>query len=206
MRFAELALDAEEAATLLHLHAADAGRRWPTRRAWTPAEPEARDAVAALLAATEGWATGLYLASQTAQGRSPEEWLPEVRGDQRAIADYLLGEVLERQPQDLQRFLLETAILDELTSPLCAAVSGRADAGAVLARLARENLFVSALDDHDERFRYHHLFAELLRSRLERLEPERLEELHRRAAVWYEPARPSRRSATTSPPVTSKPR
>ena len=96
--------------------------------------------VAALLEATEGWATGLYLAAQTAHGRSPAEWLPEVCGDQRAIADYLLGEVLERQPQDLQQFLLETSILDELTAPLCTAVTGRSESGAVLARLARENL------------------------------------------------------------------
>ena len=120
------------------------------------------------------------------RGRSPNEWLPEVRGDQRAIADYLLGEVLERQPVELQRFLLETSILDELTAPLCAAVTGRAGAGAVLARLARENLFVSALDDRDERYRYHHLFADLLRSRLERLEPERPPQLHRLAAAWFE--------------------
>ena len=109
-----------------------------------------------------------------------------MRGDQRAIAGYLLDEVLERQPAELQRFLLETSILDELTAPLCAAVTGRADAGAVLARLARENLFVSALDERDERFRYHHLFADLLRSRLERLEPERPPQLHRLAAAWYE--------------------
>ena len=110
-----------------------------------------------------------------------------MRGDQRAIADYLLGEVLERQPAELQGFLLETSILDELTAPLCAAVTGRVDAGAVLAQLARENLFVSALDDHDERYdRYHHLFADLLRSRLERLEPERPPGLHRLAAAWCE--------------------
>ena len=138
------------------------------------------------------------------QGRSPDEWLPEVRGDQRAVADYLLGEALERQPVDLQRFLLETSILDELTAPLCAALTGRADAGAVLARLARENLFVSALDDRDERFRYHHLFADLLHSRLSASNPS-----GRRACTvglppGYEATRkPSRPSATTSRPVTS---
>ena len=177
LRFEDLAFDRDEALALLRLHGAGEGGA---------EDAGGRDMVAALLEATEGWATGLYLASQTARGRSPDEWLPEVRGDQRAIADYLLGEVLERQPADLQRFLLETSILDELTAPLCAAVTGRADAGAVLARLARENLFVSALDDRDERYRYHHLFADLLRSRLERLEPERPPQLHRRAAAWYE--------------------
>ena len=177
LRFDDLAFDHDEALALLRLHAAeeDGGDE-----AVGP-----HDTVAALLEATEGWATGLYLASLTARGRSPDEWLPEVRGDQRAIAGYLLDEVLERQPVDQQRFLLETSILDELSGPLCAAVTGRPDSGAVLDRLARENLFVSALDDREERYRYHHLFADLLRSRLERLEPDRLEGLHRRAAVWY---------------------
>jgi LuxR family maltose regulon positive regulatory protein len=177
VRFKELAFDRDEALELLRLHAAGEG---DTEGA------DARDTVAALLEVTEGWATGLYLASLTVRGRSPDEWLPEVRGDRRAIADYLLGEVLERQPPELQRFLLETSILDELTTPLCAAVTGRADAGAVLTRLARENLFVSALDDREERYRYHHLFADLLRSRLARREPERLAQLHRRAAAWFE--------------------
>ena len=177
LRFDRLAFDRDETLALLRLHAA--GER--------DAESEAGpDTVAALLDATEGWATGLYLASLTARGRSPDEWLPEVRGDQRAIAEYLLGEVLERQPTVLQRFLLETSILDELTAPLCAAVTGRADAGAFLARLARENLFVSALDDREERYRYHHLFADLLRSRIERFEPARPPQLHWLAAAWYE--------------------
>ena len=183
VRFDELAFNRDEALALLRLHGVgDGGKKTegPDRKV------EARDTVAALLEATEGWATGLYLASLTMKGRAPDEWLPEVRGDQRAIADYLLGEVLERQPPELQRFLWDTSILDELTAPLCATVTGRGDAGDVLARLAHENLFVSALDDHDERYRYHHLFADLLRSRLERLEPGRPQQLHRRAAVWYE--------------------
>jgi len=177
VRFRELAFDDDEALQLLRLQAAGEG---------SVDDAAARDTVAALLEATEGWATGLYLAALTARGRAPEEWLADVRGDQRAIADYLLGEVLERQPAQMQRFLLETSILDELTAPLCAAVTGRADAGAVLARLARENLFVSALDVRDERYRYHHLFADLLRSRLERGGPARPPQLHRLAAVWYE--------------------
>ena len=175
IRFTELAFDRDEALELVRVHGAGATRT-----------EDAGDTVAALLEATEGWATGLYLAALTARGRAPDEWLAEVRGDQRAIADYLLGEVLERQPAELQRFLLETSILDELTAPLCAAVTGRVDAGAVLARLARENLFVSALDVRDERYRYHHLFADLLRSRLERGEPARRPQLHHLAAVWYE--------------------
>ena len=183
LRFEELAFDCDEALALLRLHGVDDGGLRTER---LDRKVEARDTVAGLLEVTEGWATGLYLASLTTRGREPDEWLPEVRGDQRAIADYLLGEVLERQPAELLRFLLDTSILDELSAPLCAAVTGRDDAGAVLARLARENLFVSALDDHDERYRYHHLFADLMRSRLERLEPDRPPQLHRRAAVWLE--------------------
>jgi LuxR family maltose regulon positive regulatory protein len=183
VRFEELAFDRDEALSLLRLHGVgdgDGAARSGVRQA------EASATVAALLEATEGWATGLYLAALTMKDRAAGEWLAEVRGDQRVIAEYLLDEVLEREPPELQRFLLETSILDELTAPLCAAVTGRADAGAVLVRLARENLFVSALDDHGERYRYHHLFADLLRSRLERLEPERPPRLHHRAAVWLE--------------------
>jgi LuxR family maltose regulon positive regulatory protein len=183
VRFEELAFDRDEALALLRLHGAGDSGRGVEDEAW---QGQVRDAVGALLEATEGWATGLYLAVLTMKGGAPDDCLPEVRGDQRAIADYLLGEVLERQPADLQRFLLETSILDELTASLCAAVTGRADAGAVLARLARENLFVSALGDREERFRYHHLFADLLRSRLERLEPDDVGQLHRLAAAWYE--------------------
>ena len=183
LRFDALAFDTAEALALLRLHGVGDGDGGAEDEARQTHE---RDTVAALLAATEGWATGLYLAALTLRGGSPDEWLPDVRGDQRAIAAYLLDEVLARQPADLQRFLLETSILDELTGPLCAAVTGRADAGAVLARLARENLFVSALDDREERYRYHHLFADLLRSRLERLEPDRPPQLHRLAAAWYE--------------------
>ena len=183
VRFEQLAFDSDEALALLRLHGVGESGGTPEREA---REARTQATVVALLQATEGWATGLYLAAQTARGRSPDEWLPEVRGDQRAIAGYLLGEVLERQSPKLHGFLLETSILDELTAPLCAAVTGRGDAGAVLARLARENLFVSALDVRDERYRYHHLFADLLRSRLERLNPERLPQLHRQAAAWSE--------------------
>jgi LuxR family maltose regulon positive regulatory protein len=175
VRFEELAFDRDEALALLCLHGAGDGE-----------SAAMLDAVGVLLEATEGWATGLYLASLTFAHSPPDQWRAEVHGDQRAIAGYLLDEVLERQPVELQRFLLETSILDELTASLCAAVTGRADAGAVLARLARENLFVSVLDDREERYRYHHLFADLLRSRLERLEPDHARPLHRRAAAWHE--------------------
>ena len=143
------------------------------------------DELDALLTLTEGWATGLYLAVIAGQGRKGSDWLPRVHGDQREIAAYLTTEVLDRQPQNLREFLLSTSILDRLSPPLCRAVTGRDDAHELLARLAGENLFVNALDERDEWYRYHHLFGELLRVELERRAPRSLPGLHHRAAEWH---------------------
>ena len=170
LRFGELALDRGEVAELLRLHGVHVDE--PT--------------LSALLDLTEGWATGLYLALLASRDVAPGEVLRHVRGDQRDIAAYLLGEVLDREPRDLQTFLLETSILDELSAPLCAAVTGRDDAGEVLAKLARDNAFVMALDDCGVSFRYHRLFAELLYARLEQARPGDAPALHRAAAHWYE--------------------
>jgi LuxR family maltose regulon positive regulatory protein len=165
-----LAMDRDEARQLLELN----GCR---------AEDDELDAVLTL---TEGWATGLYLAILAGQGRDGSGWLPRVHGDQREIAAYLTTEVLERQPQNLQEFLLATSILDRLSPALCRAVTGRDDAHELLAQLARENLFVNPLDERGEWYRYHHLFGELLRVELERREPQSLPELHERAAAWHD--------------------
>jgi LuxR family maltose regulon positive regulatory protein len=170
LRLDELAFDADETAELVGLLGLDV-------------DPET---LAALLDVTEGWATGIYLAALVSGGRSVDEWLPNVSGDQRDIAAYLLDEVLGRQPPDLCAFLEQTSILEAVCGPLAVATTGRQDAGEVLVRLARENLFVSALDDREEWYRYHHLFAELLQSRLSRRDPARLAALHRAAAVWHE--------------------
>ena len=94
--------------------------------------------------------------------------LARLRGDRREIAGYLTTEVLDRQPADVQEFLLRTSILDQLSAGLCHAVTGQADAAGLLERLSRDSLFVTPLDDHDAWYRYHHLFAELLRAQLER--------------------------------------
>ena len=138
-----------------------------------------------LLDLTEGWATGLYLALLASAGRPAAEWLPHLHGDLRAIAGYLTAEVLERQPAELQEFLLRTSILDQLCAGLCRAVTGNDDAHVQLARLAHENLFVVALDDHDQWYRCHNLFEELLRAELERQAPGAVPDLHRRASAWY---------------------
>jgi LuxR family maltose regulon positive regulatory protein len=138
-----------------------------------------------LIAATEGWATGLQLACLAAAGRSPAEWLPQIRGDRRAVAAYFADEVLERQPADVQEFLLQTAVLTELTPALCKTVTGRDDAGELLACVAREELFVVPLGEGTSHYRYHHLFAEMLEAELERRHPGRPAESRRALARWY---------------------
>ncbi len=145
-----------------------------------------------LVEATEGWPIGLSLAGlagrdqDTCDAAPAADALRRVRGDQHDIAAYLTSEVLDRQPASVREFVLQTAILDRLSGPLCRAVTGRDDAHALLAGLVRKNLFVVALDDRDEWFRYHHLFGELLRAELERERPADVTELHRRAAAWYQ--------------------
>lgn len=143
------------------------------------------DAVARLTERTEGWAAGLQLAGLSLQGRDhPETLVDSLGGSQRFILGYLTEEVLGGLPIDVQDFLLQTSILDQFSPELCAAVTGRVDSAAVLERMLNANLFLVPLDDAGCWFRYHQLFAELLRHRLRRdrvgLEPE----LHRRASHW----------------------
>ncbi len=143
--------------------------------------------VAALEARTEGWIAGLQLAALSLQGRpAASEFVQAFAGDHRYIADYLIEEVLQRQPDSVRRFLLETSILDRLSGPLCEAVTGQADGAAQLDALERGNLFVVALDDRRRWYRYHHLFAEVLRAHL-RVEPaDVVAALHHRASIWHE--------------------
>jgi len=140
--------------------------------------------VAALFELTEGWPTGLRLACLASGGRPPSEWLPQLRTDRRGVTAYLTSEVLDRQPADLQAFLLHTSVLLELSPGLCRVVTERDDAGDLLVRVAREELFVVPCDG-GEHLRYHHLFGEMLAVELERRYPGRAVELHRRAADWY---------------------
>jgi LuxR family maltose regulon positive regulatory protein len=143
--------------------------------------------VAALEARTEGWIAALQLAALSIQGRADvSSFITSFAGDDRYVFDYLTDEVLARQPDDIRTFLLATSILDTLTGPLCDAVTGRNDGRAILERLDRGNLFLVALDDQRRWYRYHHLFADVLRARLLEEDPGAVPGLHRRASAWFE--------------------
>ncbi|HEX2156063.1 MAG TPA: LuxR C-terminal-related transcriptional regulator [Actinomycetes bacterium] len=145
------------------------------------------EAVAALEARTEGWAVGLQLAALSLQGRSdPDAFLAGFAGTHRYVLDYLSEEVLGRLPDRVRVFLLQTSVLERLCGPLCDAVTGNSDGQRMLEELERANLFLVPLDEERRWWRFHHLFADLLRARLPQLQPERVPELHRRAAGWCE--------------------
>ncbi len=146
-----------------------------------------RAQIEALDAQIEGWIAGWQLAALSMQGRATAaELTAELSGSQHYILSYLTEEVLRRLPPDIQSFLIETSVLDRLSGPLCDAVTGRDDSDAVLERLYTANTFVIALDDTHQWYRYHHLFADLLRGQLNRKHPERAPILHGRASAWYE--------------------
>jgi LuxR family transcriptional regulator, maltose regulon positive regulatory protein len=144
------------------------------------------DDLALLQARTEGWAAGLRLAALSLQDDpDPHRFVAEFAGDDQSIADYLVGEVLDRQPEELRSFLLRTCIVEELDGDLADALTGGHDGEWTLARLARANTFVQALGSRGRSYRYHQLFAELLRCELRHKAPGQVTELHRRAAHWY---------------------
>jgi len=135
---------------------------------------------------TEGWPAAVYLAALSLRGHpSPGAFIDQFTGDSRFIADFLVEEVLGQQPAEVRQFLARTSILNRFSAPLCEAVEGSADAVAMIEHLERENLFVVPLDETREWFRYHHLFAQVLRSELAREEPEILPVLHERASAWF---------------------
>ncbi len=143
--------------------------------------------VAALENRTEGWIAGLQLAAISMQGRSDTgSFIQAFTGSHRFVLDYLMEEVLQRQPERVRGFLLQTAILDRLSGDLCNAVTGQPDGKAMLETLERGNLFVIPLDDQRRWYRYHHLFAEVLQAHLQEAQPDRVSELHRRASEWFE--------------------
>ena len=143
--------------------------------------------VATLETRTEGWVPGLQLAALSMQGREDVAgFIRAFAGDDRYIVDYLVEEVLQRQPEPVRSFLLQTSILDRLSGPLCDAVTGREDGKGALEALERGNLFVVPLDGKRQWYRYHHLFADVLRAHSMGEEPDRVPTLHRRAAAWFE--------------------
>lgn len=148
--------------------------------------------IAALVEHTEGWVTGLQLAALSMQGRdqsSISRFVAGFSGRHRLVLDYLTDEVLRHQPQPLQTFMLQTSILERMCGALCDAVTGQVAQGTgqrLLEQLEAANLFVVPLDQERHWFRYHHLFADLLRAHLQETLPNLIPELHRRAAAWYE--------------------
>jgi LuxR family maltose regulon positive regulatory protein len=149
--------------------------------------------IAALEERTEGWIVGLQMASLAMQARLSTRGYTDVSGfikafsgSHRFILDYLVEEVLDQQPREVQEFLLKSSILKRMTAPLCNAVTGRDDSQTILAHLEGANLFLIPLDDERRWYRYHQLFADLLRSRLQQIQPDGIPALHRRASEWYE--------------------
>ena len=145
------------------------------------------DSVAAALSArTEGWAAGLQLAALSLRGQPDvAAFVAAFRGSHRYILDYLAEEVLAGQTEQVRAFLLETSILNALSGPLCDAVTGTTDSQEVLELVERAGLFLQPLDEVRGWWRYHQLFADLLRARLAQ-QPDRSAQLHRRAAGWYD--------------------
>jgi LuxR family transcriptional regulator, maltose regulon positive regulatory protein len=144
---------------------------------------------------SEGWAAALQMAALTLRGAGdPVRVARALDVRSHAIAEYFIGEVLEQQPPELARFMLDTCVLDELTASACAAVSGRPDAAALLRGMEVANLFVVALDDDRASYRYHHLVRQVLRAELHATDPVRELELQIRAAEWLESTGDTRRA------------
>jgi LuxR family maltose regulon positive regulatory protein len=142
--------------------------------------------VGLLVARTEGWPAGLYLAALSLEGKPDKQSLVAAfDGASAHVVDFLADDVLNAYEPDLQAFMLRTSVLERFCPDLCDAVLGRPGASAVLEGLSRSNLFLIPLDGHRQWFRFHHLFAHILRVELERREPGLVSELHRRAHAWH---------------------
>ena len=171
VRAEELRFNREEAAMLIR---ATLGHELPAHE------------LARLVNRTEGWPAGFYLAALSLQGRTETALFVErFAGDNRHVADYLTMEVLDKQPDEMRRFLVRSSILDRFNTSLCAAVVGVDGSKEMIEHLERSNLFLVSMDDRREWYRYHRLFQDLLRSELRRSEPDLIPELHRRASAWH---------------------
>ena len=142
--------------------------------------------IEALEARTEGWVAGLQLAALSMQGRGDKEaFVAAFAGSNRYVIDYLVDEVLSRQSEEVQRFLLQTSVLERLSASLCVAVTELPASQAILQHIEQSNLFLIPLDDDRRWFRYHHLFAEFLSQRLHESQPDLVPVLHMRASQWF---------------------
>ena len=151
------------------------------------------DNIAVLAGRTEGWVTGLQMASIALRSQLPDpaperaaRFIASFSGRHHFVLDYLADEVFKSRPAAVQDFLLQTSVLDQLSAPLCEAVTGMPEAQQMLEYLDVENLFVVPLDDERHWYRYHYLFADLLQARLQETRPAQIPELHARAAAWWE--------------------
>jgi LuxR family maltose regulon positive regulatory protein len=173
LRATELAMTSEEVQELLSAHGVTL----------------LREDVEALLARTEGWVAGVRLSAMQMEGTEhPVRFVSELALGQGSIGEYLIAEVLDRQPEPVRRMLAETSFLDEVTGPLAEAVTGLDGCAEMLAELACKNSFVVPLDATQSRFRYHQLFAEILRHDLQRRERRSVPGLMQRAAAYFERA------------------
>ncbi len=147
----------------------------------------AKEDITALEERTEGWVVGLQLAGLALQNLPDKKaFIKTFRGSQRYILDYLVDEVLHQQSEEICLFLTQTSILDRFNADICNVLTERTDAMEVFHQLEISNLFIVPLDDERVWFRYHHLFADLLRARLQSADPELIKNLHLKAANWYE--------------------
>ncbi len=175
LRAAELRFAAEEAAALLRQLVAGADASLPDAD------------VAALTARTEGWAAGLQLAGLSLRGQPDVAgFVADFTGSHRYVLDFLTEEVLECQPAEVRTFLLETSVLERLSGSLSDAVTGRCGSQELLEQVERAGLFLVPLDEVRGWWRFHHLFADLLRARLLEGQPAQVAQLHRNAAAWHE--------------------
>jgi LuxR family maltose regulon positive regulatory protein len=170
VRSADLAFSREEAAELLDMHGINLSP----------------PALTSLMEHTEGWAAGLRLFALALRGRNDADHVVgRITGEEATIAEYFTVEVLRTLPAEVRGFLLDTSILDTFTPDLAQALTGRVDTAQILAELARENAFVRPAGERSPAYRYHRLFAELLRARLAAADPDRIPRLHRLAAQWF---------------------
>jgi LuxR family maltose regulon positive regulatory protein len=143
--------------------------------------------VSVLQGRTEGWIAGIQLAGLSLRGKTDvSAFLSAFSGSHRLVLDYLSEEVFSQQPVTVQSFLLQTCILDRMNASLVNTVTVRSDGQTMLERLEHANLFMVSLDDERKWYRYHQLFAEVLRNLLKQMQPELIPDLHRRASRWYE--------------------